>query len=470
MVAFDRPLSTSKSRLLLALLPCLALLFTCLQTNTSFGAEPQPNFIVMIADDVSWSDLGVYGHPHIRTPHLDQMAAEGLRYQQAFLTCSSCSPSRCSIMTARYPHSTGAGELHQPLPASQIIFPALLKQAGYYTASAGKWHLGKAAEAGFDHIVGGGPSGCEKWVETLRERPRDKPFFLWFASFDAHRGYSKNAIPQPHQEKDAVVPPYLPDQSPTRGDLALYYDEIARLDSYAGKVFAELKKQDVDDNTFVIFLADNGRPFPRSKTTVYDSGVRTPFLARWPGRIKPGGLCQELVSSIDIGPTILELAGLPQAASFQGVSFVSQLSDPTAVVRDYVAAEHNWHDYEAYERSVRDKQFLYIRNWRPELPGTPPADAVRSPTYGLMQKMHAAGTLNSHQQGCFAVPRPAEELFDIAADPHCLHNLASDKKHQQKLRAMRTLLEEHRKTYQDEVPTRLTPDGFDRVTGLRIKK
>jgi len=271
-------------------------------------AADRPNFIIMIADDVSWNDLGCYGHEKVKTPHLDKMAQEGMRFDLAFLTCSSCSPSRCSIMTGRYPHSTGAAELHQSLPASQVVFAGLLKKAGYYTASAGKWHLGKAAEANFDRIEGGKPSGCENWVKVLRERPRDQPFFCWFASFDAHRGYSKNAIEQPHTTADAVVPPYMPDARPVRADLALYYDEISRLDEYAGKVFAELKRQKVDDNTFVLFLADNGRPFPRSKTTIYDSGVRTPFIIRWPGKLKPGSVCQELVSSVDIAPTVLALS------------------------------------------------------------------------------------------------------------------------------------------------------------------
>lgn len=427
----------------------------------------RPNFIVIIADDVGWNDLGCYGHETIRTPNLDRMAVEGIRFETAWLTCSSCSPSRCSIMTGRYPHSTGAAELHMPLPADQIVFAGLLKDAGYYTASAGKWHLGEAAKKNFDLIVGGSPSGCEKWVQTLRDRPRDKPFFCWFASFDAHRGYQKNAIPKPHQESDAVVPPFLPDNEATRGDLAMYYDEITRLDDYTGKVLAELDSQGVRDNTLILFLSDNGRPFPRCKTTLYDSGVRTPLIAYWPKRIKPAS-SGSLVSSVDIAPTILQLAGLEPGPSFQGKSFVSVLQDPRQQARRYAFAEHNWHDYQAHERAVRSERFIYIRNAFPELPGTPPADAVRSPTYESMQKLHAVGELSPEQRGCFEKPRPAEELYDVRNDPHCLTNLAGKSTHAETLKQMRGVLDRWIERTGDSVPDNPTPDWFDRTTGKRI--
>ena len=212
----------------------------------------KPNFIIFIGDDISWNDVGAYGHPFIKTPNVDKMAKDGMTFTNAFLTTSSCSPSRCSIMTGRFPHSTGAPELHQPLPADQVVFAGLLKQAGYYTASAGKWHLGKAAEVNFDRIEGGRPSGCENWVKVLNERPREKPFFMWFAAFDAHRAYEEKTIPEPHKQKDVVVPPFLPDNEETRKDLALYYDEISRMDDYMGKVFVELEKQGEAKNTFVL--------------------------------------------------------------------------------------------------------------------------------------------------------------------------------------------------------------------------
>ena len=134
-----------------AVLAALLLVLAVFQVSTAVVAAA-PNFIIMIGDDVAWNDHGCYGHPHVQTPHTDRLAREGMRFDAAFLSISSCSPSRCSIMTGRYPHSTGAGELHQPLPANQVVFPALLKKRGYYTAAAGKWHLGNAPRVAFDRI------------------------------------------------------------------------------------------------------------------------------------------------------------------------------------------------------------------------------------------------------------------------------------------------------------------------------
>ncbi len=464
------PLLTVDSRLLTAIIMAALLLATSFTAADTAEAAKKPNFIIMIADDVSWNDLGCYGHEKIKTPHLDKMAAEGLRFEQAFLTCSSCSPSRCSIMTGRYPHSTGAGELHQPLPANRIVFAGLLKKAGYYTASAGKWHLGNAARKNFDRIEGGSPSGCENWVKVLQERPKDQPFFLWLAAFDAHRGYQKNAIKQPHTASDAKVPPYLPDVLPVREDLAMYYDEISRLDQYAGKVFAELKRQGVDEDTFVLFMADNGRPFPRCKTTVYDSGVRTPFIIRWPGNVQPGSVSKQLVSSVDIAPTLLSLAGIKPGESFQGQSFAPILSGAAYLGRQYVYAEHNWHDYQAFQRSVRGHKYLYIHNGLPKLPNTPPADAVRSPSYKVMQELEAAGKLPAAQRDCFIAPRPVDELYDVQADPHNMKNLAADPRFAAELSRMKQAFADWQMRTGDAQPDSLTPDGFHRQTGVRLKK
>lgn len=429
------------------------------------GAGTRPNFIIMIADDLGYGDLGCYGHPHIRTPNIDRLAAGGLKFTHAFLTCSSCSPSRSSIMTGRYPHNTGAQELHQPLPADQVVFAGLLRRAGYYTACAGKWHLGEAARGNFDTIAGGSPSGCETWVETLQDRPKDRPFFLWLAAMDPHRGYRPNTIPQPHGPQDAVVPPFLPDIPETRRDLAMYYDEVTRMDGFIGQVLEELDGQGVARNTSVLFLSDNGRPFPRCKTTVYDSGVRTPFIVRWPDRVRPGTICDSLVSAVDIAPTIVEFAGLDPSPTFQGRSFAPLLADPQASIRAYIFAEHNWHDYQAHERSVRSQKHLYIRNAFPHLPCTPPADAVRSITFQAMRTLHADGELPPAQLGCFAAPRTGEELYDCGADPHQLLNVAADPKYGGVLEPMRRVHEKWVRDTGDTIPESPTPDKFDRETG-----
>ena len=153
-----------------------------------------PNFVLFIADDVSWNDFACYGNPSVRTPHIDRLAKGGMRFTNFYLTASSCSPSRCSIITGRYPHNNGeACELHRPLPAHLVKFPALLRDAGYYTALTGKDHMPQKAaheEEVWDEKRGGrvpGNSGGEAhWLDVVRNRPRNQPFFFWFASFDAN--------------------------------------------------------------------------------------------------------------------------------------------------------------------------------------------------------------------------------------------------------------------------------------------
>ncbi|RMG03133.1 MAG: heparan N-sulfatase [Planctomycetota bacterium] len=456
---------------MLTLFVQLFVVCTAVWMASNLTAAERPNFVIIIADDMACEDCGAYGHPHIRTPNIDRLAAEGMRFDNAFLTCSSCSPSRASIMTGRYPHATGAPELHQPVPADQVLFSKLLKEAGYFTAALGKWHLGDAVKDQFDVVkVGGGDGAYAYWLPTLRERPKDRPFFFWLATTDPHRPYHDGTIPKPHTEDDVIVPPYLPDTPEVRRDLAMYYDEIGRLDANVGQVLAELERQGVADDTVVIFLSDNGRPFPRCKTWVTDSGIRTPLIVRWPGHVQPGSTCAGLVSSVDIAPTILELAGLQRSETFQGVSFAELLRNPQAKVREYVYAEHNWHDYKAYQRAVRSTYFMYIRNWVPEVPRTPPADAVRSPTFQEMRKLRDAGKLPPEQMQCFTVPAPEEELYDVAADPHSLVNLAGKPNYDPILVKMRHALDAWRRSTGDYVPETLTPDKFDRETGTPLQK
>jgi N-sulfoglucosamine sulfohydrolase len=243
----------------------------------AFGRENtamRPNVVLIIGDDISYDDIGCNGHPNIRTPNIDRLAAEGMRFTNVYLTTSSCSPTRCSLITGRYPHNTGAPELHMPLPEGQVMFPELLKNSGYYTAAAGKWHLGEYARNAFDKIYGGGAGGEEKWLDCLRDRPADKPFFLWLAAYDAHRPWDDKIELERHTPEDVDLPPYMVDISSVRTDMARYYDEVQRLDRCTGEVVAELKKQGVLDQTIIIFMADNGRPFWRAKTRLYDSGIK----------------------------------------------------------------------------------------------------------------------------------------------------------------------------------------------------
>ncbi len=454
-----------KNQLLFIIL--IMLVFTsCKNSNQKTVENQQPNFIVFIADDAAWNDCAPYGNSVIKTPNINKLAEDGVVFDNAFLTTSSCSPSRCSILTGRYPHSTGAPELHMPLPANQVLFAGELQKAGYYTVVAGKYHIGPPRPE-FDSIYGGSPSGCENWVRAIQNRPKDKPFFLWLAAHDPHRKYFPNTIPEPHKPADVIVPPFLPDADSTRKDIAMYYDEISRLDSYLGKVMQVVKDQGVDENTLVIYMTDNGRPFPRCKTRMYDSGIKTPFIVRWPAKLKKGR-ANALISSIDIAPTFCELAGANILETFQGVSFVPILEDYSAKTRDYIVGEHNWHDFQAHERAMRNHKYLYIRNAFPEFNASPPADAVASLTYQEMIKMYKAGELNDKQLDCFVQPRFAEELYDVVNDPLQFNNLAQNPENKEALNEMRKLLDNWIVEFEDKVPENPTPDKFDRWTGEKL--
>ena len=421
----------------------------------------QPNFILFITDDISWDDLGCYGSKVAKTPHLDQMAKEGMLFHGAYLSISSCSPSRCSIISGRYPHNTGAAELHTELPADQPVFPEALQAAGYYTAISGKHHMGKAVNRGFDKVSGGkGPSKSADWVPMLQERPKDKPFFFWFASSDAHRGWALNDKAPLYKPEDIEVPPYLYDGPVTRTDLAQYMHEVSRTDYYIGQLRAELKRQGIEKDTYIIYMTDNGRPFPRSKTRLYDSGIRTPFLIARPGTIAPAET-RSLISSIDISATILELAGAKKDKRIQGVSFAPILENPKVTVRDYVFAEHNWHVYHAHERMVRFGNFLYIRNNFPNQPNLSYESDDHYPAGLELWQAHAAGKTNPKQYQLFANPCPPEELFQVNEDPHQLRNLADDPKHGKTLKQARALLTKWVKQTGDSIPANPTPNRHD---------
>lgn len=435
-----------------------------------FAEKGGPNFIIFIADDVSWDDLGCYGNKQVKTPVTDGLADNGIRFNNAYLTASSCSPSRNSIMTGRYPHNTGAAELHTEPPLDMLSLPEVLKSNGYFTATSGKFHMGKYIKKGFDVISrnheGIGNSGSDSWVRVLQERPKDKPFFLWYAALDAHRAWGENQYSGTH-DPDSLAPPFYLHNGPgTRKDLAQYYDEVHRFDVRIGEVIEELEKQNVLDNTMIIVMSDNGRPFPHSKTRVNDRGMKTPFLIYWPGEIgKDPRISNSLISVIDIAPTLMEVAGAEIPVSFQGKSFLPVIEDPSRDFRNYVFAEHNWHDYEAHERMMRDQEFMYILNSRPDKPQMGPADAVGSPSFRELKELHAKGKLSAVQSDVFAVPRPSEELFDCKNDSLQLLNIASVPEYEERLNKLRGVLQKWMDETGDNIPVNLTKDWYLRVPG-----
>lgn len=462
----------------------LSLAFTCIGHFTfAHGADVKkdstklsPNVIIMIADDISRNDIGCYGNPVIKTPNIDWLAHYGIRFTNVFLTTSSCSPSRVSIITGRYPHNTGACELHSALPNNQVLFPKILKDAGYYTAQAGKWHFGSSpltpkgpALETFDRtggsvIDGGGDSGAKKWVQYLVERPKNKPFFMWFASHDAHRGWDNSIFLKKYLAKDVIVPPYLVDNKKTRTDIASYYNEVSRFDYYVGEVVKELKKQNVLENTCIIIMADNGRPFPRDKTRLYDSGIKTPFIVYWPSGIRSTNwVCNSLVSAVDIAPTVVDIAGGKESDTFQGESFLRLLDNPDQDFRKLVFAEHNWHDFKAFERMVHTDKFLLIENGLPNLSQMGAIDVMTGGAGQELVKANSKNRLNNTQKGIFLVPQPSVELYDCMIDSLQFNDLSNDPHHAKIKKELLSKLHEWEITTHDSKPSYLTPDWYSRI-------
>ncbi|NJK93957.1 MAG: sulfatase [Bacteroidales bacterium] len=443
-------------------------LLGCVASSFTASAQQKPNMVLFIADDVSWDDLGCYGNKNVKTPNIDKLAARGIRFNNFFLTASSSSPSRNSIITGRYPHNTGAAELHSEPPLDMVSFPELLKKQGYFTGHAGKFHMGNYALRGFDvsHQKNNGDGGEDMWLHTIQNRPKDKPFMMWFAALDAHRDWGPNEFSGTHNPESLNPPAYLVNDKETRIDLGKYYDEIARFDHHIGLIVSELTKQNVLENTVIIVMADNGRAFPHSKTRVNDRGMKSPFIVCWPKGIgtKPK-VSNSLVSAIDIAPTLLELAKADIPEMIQGVSFAKLLKNPEKPFRNYVFAEHNWHDYEAHERMVRTRDFLYILNSRPEFTNLGPADAVGGPSFAGLKLAKEIGTITPVQAEIFLSPRPAEELYHNPSDPDQFKNLASDPAYSTNLSDLRKKLKEWMDITGDDIPQNLTRDWYLKEPG-----
>ncbi len=382
-----------------------------------------PNFVVIIADDLGANDLHTFGHPVVKSPNIDQLAQRGMQLNNAFLATSSCTASRASILTGRYPHSADSSKLNDVMPAHQQLVASYLRAAGYYTAVIGKWHNGGLVAPQFDVVQDPpGDSGAEGWIEALRNRPKDKPFFFWFASRDPHVPYAPLQPDGPYQPQDAVILPAYLDGPDARYTIAQYYTEITRLDSYVGKVVDELRAQNLLSNTYIIFLSDNGAPMPRAKTTLYDAGIKTPLIMAG-ANIPAQSQSNALVSAIDLMPTVLDLAGIAPAATMQGKSFLSVLKQPSANFRTDIFAEQSDHGYALNRRAVRSQNYLYIHNFAENKNSC----LLEAQPMGLeLVKAFHDRKLNHEQSLCFEPKLPAEELYAVQEDPLSLHNLASD--------------------------------------------
>ncbi|MBB4034494.1 arylsulfatase A-like enzyme [Dysgonomonas hofstadii] len=450
---------------------------TMLAPQLVMAQKQLPNILIFIADDWGWEESGAYGNNLIKTPNIDRLAAQGMRFDNFYLTASSSSPSRSSILTGMYPHNTNAMNLHENMPDYTSLIPDALRSKGYYTMLVGKSHGTNTPvlRAKFDFIADTGRNTSltmdDLWQKAIKERPDNQPFFMFAASHDPHRPYTDSEFADPYTPEDVTVPPYLQDSPEMRAELIGYYNEITRFDKHVGQVIDMLAQEGVLDNTLIIVMSDNGRPFHQSKSRVNVQGLKSAFIVRYPAFIESGCVTKSLASAVDIAPTVLDVAGLEKSAGMQGFSMVPILKDKEHRIRKYAFGEHNWHVFKAFERAVITEECLYIRNWLPHLTNPAVFDVIKMPSHLRMKEDYEKGKLSSEQSDTFIVPRAPEELFDTRKDMHCLHNLAKNKKQNPVLIEMRLALDTWMNATGDVFPGegKLKPDRNDRITGDIIK-
>jgi N-sulfoglucosamine sulfohydrolase len=415
----------------------------------------RPNIVLIVSDDHGLDALGCYGNPVIKTPNLDGLAREGVRFTNAFCTTASCSASRSVILTGMYNHANGQyGHQHSyhhfvSFPNIKSL-PVLLTEAGYRTGRIGKYHVAPDEVYKFDVAMQVNSRSPVEMAEKCRAFvAADRPFFLYFCTSDPHRGGGKaEGLPTKpdrfgnrpqgyrgikevkYKPEDVIVPPFLPDTPECRAELAQYYQSVSRVDQGVGKLLSVLKEADKYDNTVVIYISDNGVAFPGAKTTLYEPGMRLPCIVRNPRRKKKGITCDALINYADLAPTILDFAGGQRGrAGFQGRSFKSVLEAEHPKGWDVTFASHTFHEITMYYpmRVVRQRRYKLIWNIAHGLDYPFASDLWEASTWQATirrgDKYYGKRKVEAY------IHRPKFELYDLEKDPHEVQNLAENPKY-----------------------------------------
>ena len=430
----------------------LATLAVALSAIVAQAPQPRPNIVWISNEDMS-PRLGAYGDTLARTPHLDALAKASIRFTNAFTTAPVCAPSRAALITGMHQNAIGAQHMRTTedrvpeLPGPYLAvppfyvkaFPEYLRAAGYFTSNRAKTDY----QFGVPFTIWDDLGRDAHW----RNRPdKSQPFF---AVFNIEVTHESQAFPTSPARKgkppvtDAAkiqLPPYYPDTPLVRAELARVYDNIADMDAQVGRLLRELDQDGLGENTIVFYWSDHGDGVPRSKRSLYDSGLRVPLMIRWPKSLRPpfepGTVSDQLVSFVDLAPTVLAIAGVEIPTHLQGRVLVGPKASPEP---ELVFAARDRMDIE-YDmmRSARDKRFLYIRNFEPELPYA--GHIIYRNQSDIMQewlRLQAERTLTGPAAQWMRTSRPAEELYDTKADPHQIANLAADPAHRATLERMR---------------------------------
>lgn len=419
------------------------------------AAAEKPNILLLLSDDHSYPYLSCYGDGNVRTPTIDQLAAEGMRFHRYFTAAPQCVPSRAALLTGRSPVAARMTRFSAPLPRDEITFAELLReQGGYFTGVCGRsYHLDGSARQGeivaqtferqklrtftdrMDYVATGGDAQVAGQVaEFLAQKPAGKPFFLWANFSDPHHAWNAPAEFRP-DPKSLKLPPQWPDLPGVREQLADYCAEVNRLDQTVKSVLDLLAQRGLLENTLIVFTGDNGQALPHGKGSLYDPGCHVPLVVRWPGKVKPGSESRCLLSGEDLGPTLLAAAGLPAGPKMSGQSFLPLLVGQAHQPRKHVFFERGPHgsapvtasaSSAPYDlsRAVRGERYKFIYNCTPSIPYGP-VDSAQGAFWKEMQAAHAAGKLPPGMvKTYFTSPRPIYELYDLEADPGELNNLS----------------------------------------------
>ncbi|MFD1142188.1 sulfatase [Larkinella insperata] len=449
-------------------------------------SKPQPaNIIFILSDDHSAPFVSSYGYPSIKTPNIDRLAQEGIRYTRAYTTAPQCVLSRAALMTGRSTLDIQMTRFSAPLPADVVTYPELLRKAGYYTGICGRnFHLDgnrtipESAEVydkygletfknrvDYLRVSANSDTIYRQYAEFLDKTPRNKPFFLQVGYSDPHRVFTaKNFEPDPATLK---LPEGWPDTKLVREDFAAYLGEIQRLDGDVGRLLDELKKRGLEQSTLVVFMGDNGGALLRGKGTLYNLGINVPLIARHPGRIKAGQVSNAILSGEDLAPTFLDIAGLPIPKNMTGKSLVPSFQQPSYEPHASVFSVRGAHGHGLptstvhfdLGRTVITSKYKLIYNVLWQLPYTP-VDFAAQPFWLDLSQRHAEGKLERNvDQRLFASRRELFELYDLDKDPNEFNNLAGDEPYQEIEHQLKAQLQEWMILNRDYVPLPIPPAG-----------
>lgn len=445
----------------------LLLLGACLAAGLGRAADPRPNILWILGDDLG-VELNCYGTAAAKTPVLDGLAAAGMRFTHFYTTAPVCSASRSAWMTGMYAQTLRAHQHRTPaaekraLPEGVKLLSHWFRDAGYATANVAEFPAGTGLRTGgktdWNFTFGGTPAFDTRRWEDLKGR---QPFFAQINFQEPHRAFR---APKVTDRAAVKIPPYYPEHPVTREDWAGYLDSIAELDRKVGIVLRQLESEGMADNTIIVFFGDNGRAHVRDKQFCYEEGLHVPLIVRWPKSFpaprgyKAGQVSNQLLAAIDLAPTMLAVTGAAVPAKMQGRVF---LGEKSAAAREVVFGGRDRCDETAMTiRTARDARYRYIRTLTPEVPLLAKNNYKERqyPVWDLIKQLNAEGKLTPAQAFLVAPRQPEEQLFDLTADPDQLTNLVSSAKpeHAAALKRLRTSLDLWFKETNDP---EITPEG-----------